>query len=306
MAQFFLNSIQYEMGENVFEYTEIESLDSILANNAMPRNPNLFGWGNFFKTKGSVLDLGLKAARKTLEESGVHHGDICAVIFCSSHLAELDAEQTQDTYERIIQDLSIPDAHVVGVTLNHCTTLLTAICMAKGFLLSYPTKHVLLISSDKVADEKNRMSNYCIFSDSAVSLVVTSSLVKGFEIVGDGYGSKILSSSAGDIFSDLELYNKVGEEVLSRCGMTVNQLRMTFANNIFLPVVRIKETSLGLAHEKLYINNIFLKGHCFAADSLINLFDYCNENDCTANDKFALTANSRGLRAYMILENLKI
>jgi 3-oxoacyl-[acyl-carrier-protein] synthase-3 len=104
------------------------------------------------------------------------------------------------------------------------------------------------------------------------------------------------------VFADVQLYRSVHDNMVARYPFSTSEITKVFANNLFLPVLRVKETSIGLSTRQLYLDNVVRHGHCFSADPLINMHDYCANNSVKGGEKFLLTSNASGLRATLLVE----
>jgi 3-oxoacyl-[acyl-carrier-protein] synthase-3 len=82
----------------------------------------------------------------------------------------------------------------------------------------------------------------------------------------------------------------------------VSDLTKVFSNNLYLPVITLKEGSIGVNKSQLYLENVARFGHCFSADSVINLSDYMKTVGIQKGEYFALNSSAEGLRAQVLLQ----
>ncbi|MET8114551.1 hypothetical protein [Streptomyces prasinus] len=64
-------------------------------------------------------------------------------------------------------------AAFTGVTLNRCTNLLTGLRTAQALVAAGRHRGVLVVTTDRMTDEPQRMENFALFSDGAASALVS-------------------------------------------------------------------------------------------------------------------------------------
>ncbi|MEU3309712.1 hypothetical protein ABZ717_21710, partial [Nocardiopsis sp. NPDC006832] len=72
-------------------------------------------------------------------------------------------------------------------------------------------------------------------------------------------------------------------------------------NNLYLPIVSLKELQAGFAPEQLYLDNVTRFGHCFAADPLINLTDLDEAGELRDGGAYLLASSVPGIRTALLL-----
>jgi 3-oxoacyl-[acyl-carrier-protein] synthase-3 len=296
-----LCAIHYALGEDRKCYREAVGCSSAVAKGIVPILPDLFGWGNYYRTEKDILDLGLTAGKKSLEESGIDRRAISAVLFCCVRF-EKDEGDFAAMVSNLIRNLDISRAVPIGVTLNNCMSLLSAISLANCMVESGRYHSVLIISADKVRDESSRLSPFALLSDMAVSCVITRQTVPGFSVLA----CSILPSNVDDLeynsISDELVYRQVAEELVLMSGVSLSEIRQFFGSNVFKPITLAKEGRLGIRPEQCYLDNVERKGHGFAGDTLISLMDYIRDNGVREGDKFALSTDAPNLRGSIFIE----
>jgi 3-oxoacyl-[acyl-carrier-protein] synthase-3 len=296
MKNIILAGGEYVLGDQAMNYTEAKGFSDI----KMPDKPDLWGWGSFYKASGDVLDLKIAAAAKTLEAVSVDPKDVGAVLFCSMHFPPPPQGHTKKV-KTFLEALRLGNAYPVGVTLNGCNTLLSAIDMASAMITSRDLRHVLVIAGDAVQDENERFQSYGIFSDAATSCLVTSQPVEGYDIVRSAFAVDPASMRQEAGFSS-DLAVSASRKVFEGTGMRVEDVAMSFSNNIFIPITLLKEQDAGLDPSQIYTRNVKRIGHCFSSDPLINLIDYAHENTIQEEQLFMLSGDSPGLRHSILLK----
>lgn len=305
MSKAVLHSINYAMGETESSYHEIPGFHKMLSDNCLPNTPALFGWGSYFSSEKDIIDLGLLAARKTLAVSSVSSDDIDTILFCSTDYSSLGA-RSSERYTQLVRELQLVNAYPIGITLNACTTVVSALQIAETLLRRPESNHILIVSADKIADEKNRCSNYAIFSDGAVSCVLSKNYVSGFEVRDVVLNTDYLLMSGSPDIKDLELYQRAMGELLSKERITNSDIKKVFSSNIYSLISNFKEARVGVRKEQLYQEQVSVLGHCFSADPLINLCEYSRRSSLGSEDYYLLTADGLGLRALALLRYIDV
>ena len=146
--------------------------------------------------------------------------------------------------------------------------------MATALVASGRHRTVLVITTDRVADEADRMEQFALFSDGAASCLVAA----------DPYGTpvyEIVSCASAQDNTNLDpsreissdLARVVNESLLKAGGLALPEVEGLLHANLFLPIVTMKERQAGFSAGQLDTGNVTRVGHCFGADPLINLLD---------------------------------
>jgi 3-oxoacyl-[acyl-carrier-protein] synthase III len=300
-----LHSIRYALGENRRLYSDIEGFERIRIEYRIPNAPSLLGLGAYFQTDKDVITLGMRAASETLDQSGVHRGEVDYVLFCSADYSSVGA-RPGDGYKRLLRELGLTNAYPVGLTLNGCTCALAALRMAASLLSDSTVRNVLVISADKLTCESNRVSRHAIFSDGAVSCLVSKASNSGFELVDTVLRSDVsVLTKEGEEQDDLQLFRSAMSTLVSRSSVMPEDIEMVFSGNIYTAISQYKEAAhgLGIKKSQLFVANVPKVAHSFAADALINLADYSASVEPTGK-YYLLTATSVGLRGLSLLRSM--
>lgn len=290
-----LIGISYELGEESRNYLELEGRTEALARYRMVDNPALWGWGQFHKTQRPASELALASARKTLAAARLTAGDIGAVILCSTSFPAGDGVHL-GYCNTVLGELALFNKPTFGMTLNRCGTLLSAISVAAD-LVAARREAVLVICADVIANEPDRFQNYAILSDSASSCVVTADGHAGYGIVHKIHTSAhaTINDTGGGLAHD------ASQRLLAASGNDPRSIGKVFHDNLFLPVISMREQMAGFSKDQLYLDNIAAVGHCFASDSLINLATYRQHNTFSPSTLIGLVSGTPGLRTAIFL-----
>jgi 3-oxoacyl-[acyl-carrier-protein] synthase-3 len=297
-----IHSIHYIMGEQEHTYQEALSFNKLIKERKIFNDPNIFGWGNYYSTESSPLDLGIATAKKTLMLSERPTDIIDTVLFCSTRFSPSDSGR-EILYSDLLNKLQIPRAFPIGLTLNGCTNLISAIDIAYALLSRDSCNNILIISADKIANEETRFSNYALFSDAAVSFVLSKENVNGgFKVVDIALCADLQSTDNNSPTNDEPLYKRCIDRIMSKNNFRLADVKKLFPSNIFSPITSTKEMRAGIKKNQLFLDNVPKLGHCFSADPIINLHSFSKINILTDKDYFLLSADSVGLRGLALLQ----
>jgi 3-oxoacyl-[acyl-carrier-protein] synthase III len=272
----FLRGASYVLGERETDHTAIANLGELADRFRMAPDAGLWGWGGIRTTSRELEELAADAGVATLAAAAIGPSSIDALVLCSNRIPG-PAEGHGRLVEQILTGIGLPDIPCYGQNLNRCVNLLAGLDVARAFVVSGRYRRVLVITTDKVADGADRMSQFALFSDGAASCVVAadpgeSSAAGSYELLGCATAQDTASLEwTSQISSDLA--RDVNDRLLAPSGLTLGDIAGLMHANLFKPLVVMKERQAGFSARQLYLDNIRRIGHCFAADPLINLAD---------------------------------
>lgn len=296
-----LSGPRYVLGEAEVHHSAIPGLAERAQDFRMVNKPGLWGWGTVRRTSRSLADLAIESGRATLEAAGFDPAGVDALILSSTNFPG-DARTHGSFVETITTGLRLPDAAFTGLTLNRCTNLLAAIDVATALVASGRWRTVLVITTDKVGDERARVEKFALFSDGAASCL----------IAADGYRSpayEVVACACAQQNRDLDwsyeissdLARVVNEALLKQGGLDLGEVDGLMHANIFIPLLVTKERQAGFSPGQLDTSNTPRVGHCFAADPLINLIDRAAAGQVRDGGHYLLAASLPGVRYGILL-----
>jgi 3-oxoacyl-[acyl-carrier-protein] synthase III len=295
-AQARLTAIAYELGEDENEYHELPGRAAALARFQMVDDPTLWGWGRYRRTRRDVRHLAVASARKTLAVAEIAPGEVGMVILCSTSFPDGTGVHL-DYCNLVLGELGLLDAFTFGMTLNRCGTMLGALRMAEIAIASRRLDNVLVISADCVADEATRLQNYALFSDAASSCLVTASGVAGHDILHAGHAAQVstINDTGGALAAD------ANRRMCRALGEDARLFKRVFHDNLFLPIVCMREQMAGFSQRQLFLDNIVAIGHCFSSDPLINFATHGSRDPLPPGSVVGLFSGTPGLRSGLVL-----
>lgn len=294
-----LTAPHYVLGELEEDHTAITGFTERVAEFRMKPRASLWGWGTIRRTERAIEDLAVESGAATLASAGLDPAAVESVVLCSTGFP-VGTGVHGAFVERILTGLGIADADFVGVGLNRCTNLLAGVQVADAYVRAGRHRRVLVITTDRVADEPTRMDKFALFSDGAASCLVTGEDTGGYELLGCASATR---ASELDWANEInpELSTRVNEQLLKPHDLAVTDLAGLMHTNVYKPVVYLKEMQAGFEAGQLYLDNITRLGHCFAADPLINLVDRDRAGQLVDGAHYLLAASVPGSRAGVLL-----
>ena len=298
----FLHGPRYELGEEVVYHTGIANLEAQAARFGLVPNPRLWGWGTFRRSARSLEELAIASGAATLRAAGMEPSSLAALILCSTRIP-VPSEDHGRFAGTVISGLGLGDVPYYGQTLNRCVNLLAALDLAGALVAAARYRRILCVTTDRVADEDDRMGGFALFCDGAASCVVSSDAAgpDAYRVLGCATAQNTATLDAShEISSDLA--REVNERLLTPRGMKLGDIAGLLHLNLFTPLVVMKERQAGFSAEQLYQENISRNGHCFAADPLINLADRAAAGEVRAGAHYMLAASVPGSRIGVLLQ----
>ncbi|MFG2942630.1 3-oxoacyl-ACP synthase [Streptomyces sp. NPDC048282] len=298
-----LGGAAYVLGETELHHSRIEGLAERARELAMVPKAELWGWGNVRRTERTLQDLAVEAGRATLTTADVDPADVDALILCSTRFP--GGPRTHGAFtDDILTGIGLTAATCTGVTLNRCTNLLVGVGLAHALVTAGQHRRVLVVTTDRITDERTRMENFALFSDGAAACLVAAAeagpLDGAHEIVACAHLQRPGTLDWSHEISP-DLAREVNDRILTPLDMKTGDLDHLVHPNLYTPVVVLKERQAGFAPQQLFTDNITRIGHCFAADPLINLADLGTAGRLRAGGHQLLASSVPGARAAVLL-----
>lgn len=291
--------VAYELGEQELSYADILGVQGTLSRHGLHDDPELWGFGRFRRTQRDPAELALASMRRTLALSGAEAGDIDAVVLCSVVFPS-GVRAQRELAHRILDGLAVHSVPLMGLTMSRCATLACGLRMADDLLASQRYRTILVASCDAVSDESDRVEPFAIFSDAAASCLLSSTPGEGFELLHTVQASQSTASDSDGPDAGGRLAARANRQ-LEDAGLAPRSLHKVFHDNLFKPIVSLREQLAGFGPGQLYLDNISAIGHCFGCDPLINLADYCRTSRPQEGALLGLFSSTPGVRTGVVL-----
>jgi 3-oxoacyl-[acyl-carrier-protein] synthase III len=322
MSTAYLSGASYVLGEREADYTAIDNLDELTEKLGLAPNPGLWGWGSIRISERDLEEMAADTGAATLRAAGLDASSIDALVLCSNRIPGV-AEGHGRFVQRVLTGIGLGDIPCYGQYLNRCVNMLAGLDVARAFVASGRHRRVLLITTDRVAEGADRMSQFALFSDGAASCVVTADGRDGdggtggdhdssdrdssrecFELLGCATAQDTASLEwTSQISSDLA--RTVSDALLGPASLKLGDVSALMHANLFKPLLVMKERQAGFSPAQLYLDNIPRFGHCFAADPLISLVDRAALGHLDAGSYCVLASSVPGSRIGALLKRVR-
>lgn len=284
------------------DHTEIEGFADFVDERRMVPDARMWGWGAVHRTALDTAALAVRAGRRTLRAAAVEPGEVDALVLCSTTFpAEVAAHG--ELVGSVLRGLELGSVPVTGITLNRCANMLTGLQVAATMVAGGRHRTVLVITADRVAAESARITDFALFSDGAAGCLVTQAsdgAPESYEWVADAYAQDPAALGRSNEIS-ADLARTANQRLFAETGIGVEAIDGLLHNNIYLPIVTMKEVQAGFDQSQLDTSNIARVGHCFAADPLINLVDRWSAGTIRTGGLYLLASSVSGLRVGILL-----
>ncbi|MGW1276092.1 3-oxoacyl-ACP synthase [Streptomyces tsukubensis] len=300
----FLLAPRYVLGETEEPYTAVPDLAGQVARYGIPMAPGTWGWGSFFRTSRDTAELAVASGTATLAAAGADPETVDGLIVCSSSFPE-GVDDHAGLVGAVLRGLGLArTGFTCGVTLNRCNNLLAGLRVAEALVRSGSHRLVLVVTTDRVLDESQRLEKFALFSDGAASCLVGAS-----EQGPERERLTVLATASAqdpEVLGrldriDARLSVAVNERLERAAGVPSEKVTALLPANLVRPLITMKERQAGFGLDRMRTGNIERLGHCFAADPLINLADLLATGEAADDGLYLLASSVPGARHGVLL-----
>ncbi len=256
--------------------------------------------------------LALEAATTLLEEQNIAPADVDAMFYCgtpsvafaaggsaadsSAHIATMRRFQYPAT--RLQYDLGLEHASTIALDQLACTTLFSAVRLARTLCAAGDARRVLCVASEFFPSDAGREAIYNCTSDAACALLVDASgdrnRIASAVHVTKGYYWDCEAMRNEIVASYFPTARHVIDDALRRAGWKASDVSLVLPHNISARSWEILLGLVGIPRERLWDRNIARVGHTLAGDNFINLRDALDAGRVSPGDRVLLFAYGYG------------
>jgi 3-oxoacyl-[acyl-carrier-protein] synthase-3 len=264
-------------------------------------------------TDESPFDLALEAGRTLLEEERIDpdsvdlliHGGVPGPLGFEPAAGCWDtgtAARTTARFKypatRLAYELGLTNAGVFGLSQLACTTLFSAVRIARGMCHAGDTRRVLCINSEFYPPDSGRETLFNCTSDAAVALLVEQGgerlVVRGSSQITKGYYWDCDALRNEIVASYFPTSRYAVQQVLADAGWDSADVDWVIPHNVSRRSWDVLMGLLQLPNAALWADNIARNGHTLAGDNFINLADAIAAGQIDRGDKLLLFSYGYG------------
>jgi 3-oxoacyl-[acyl-carrier-protein] synthase III len=307
-----VTAIEYVLGSEAVSLEELETRELLETQANKLRE---FGFQCVRMSREPSYELGLQAARKLLQSCAVDPETVDAVFYVGAtpdSQALLTADPRSAFNYPVAQlqyELELTRAFTMGVSQLGCAGLMTAVSLARSFLLSSEcASRVLCVSADVLPAENKREMIYNVISDGACAVLVEKggarNRIMGYRQITKGYYWDLTTKKNEIAAAYFPTARAIMQDILRESGIDWPAVGIILPHNVSLRSWEILLGLVGAPAEKLFSANIGRFAHVIAADNWINLRDAMESGKVRPHDKLLLFTFGFGANwACMLLEH---
>lgn len=297
-----ISGIAYSLGEHSYSYEELPKFHEKVNAFGMPNDAALWGWGQYRRTLRDPVELAIESACLTLNQTNIDSTEVDVVILCAAASIPSNIASPASFQRQLLGELNLENKPFFALTLNQCATLLMGLKLASTLVSSEKFLNILVLGLDAISSEEMRFDRFAIFSDAASSCLISREMKFGYEISNSIWlGELVTNIDLPDI--GIDLASKMTQMLKIPDG--VKSISKVFHDNLFIPIVTMREQMAGFLPQQLFHSNISRIGHCFTSDPLINLVDFTSNTTTNSKSLFLLACSVPGIRVGLLLNKIE-
>ncbi|AXG70226.1 3-oxoacyl-(acyl carrier protein) synthase III [Kordia sp. SMS9] len=301
----YMSGVSCTLGEKKYNFREIEEFQELIKKFGLTDKPDYWNWGNFHKAEKTLFEQAEITIAKTLNTISIAPEDIELVFFCCS-APGTDFSKVNTSLGNILVKNNISQVQIIGQNIGGCTSIFHVLRVAEALISQKLYKNILVVASDKVPKDSDRMYQFGIYSDCASSFLLSSEEKKGYKLknVCVATDTKLMSGVMENRDSHFIHLNEVHSNLRTTDEFDKTKIEKVFMTNVFKPIMNINLSRLGYKSHQHFYDNIATTGHCFATDPLLNLITYENNSEMPSQTNYLLAAIASGHAAFASIEKV--
>lgn len=280
----YIGGFSYEVGEHEYD---IERLRSLRDNQVQIQKFKEAGFAKFRTSDLSIFELAARCMKKLFDKVAIAPSAIDAFILSTSSLGAID-NIDHGRLCRFLLENGLVNAFPLVSSFSFCGNFLTAVHKGYQGIRAGDYKHVLVVTTDVIAESSTRIAppDIAVGSDGASACLLSIDNFSGYELRSI---HQVANAAAGmfDPDKDFLHYTKaVGQgirQVTAKTFTGSEESRKTisrvFTHNYSHNICRSYCRLLQIPESKVSLDNVGRYGHVCAADLCINFCDFLEMNN---------------------------
>jgi 3-oxoacyl-[acyl-carrier-protein] synthase III len=284
MEKIYIGGFSYEVGEH--EYG-IERLRSLKGNETQIRKFKDAGFAKYRTTDLNIFELAASCMKKLFAKVNIDPKEIDAFILSTSSLGAID-NITHLQLCRFMLDNGLVNAFPLVSSFSFCGNFLTAVHKGYQGIRAGDYKHVLVVTTDVIAQSSTRIAppDIAVGSDGASACLLSVNNYSGYELQAI---HQIAAAPAGMLDPDKDFlhYTKAVGQGIRQVAASIfagreesrKSISQVFTHNYSHNICRSYCRLIQIPESKASLENVGRYGHVCAADLCINLCDFLEANN---------------------------
>jgi 3-oxoacyl-[acyl-carrier-protein] synthase III len=287
-----IKSVYANIGQLSNWYRTIPNIDTHIIEIGIPDEEELWGWGTFRKFALNPVDQCRNDFSRLLDELEATNTPIDSVIICGA--CKWDDDQLFGLVEELIQGRRcLLNSALEAIQGYDCVNVLKAIDLART-KIDQGDENILILAADCVENDQYRFRRFCLFSDFTLGLVISNDIEAcAYQLINTHTEADPNPITGTNEITSRNLDAEVINALLLDSGIKSDSVDKLFYINLYEPIVNMRGNEFGVGASSIYIESIRSNGHCFGADPIINLLNYCSSEPFKQDDLFLLAASSK-------------
>ena len=194
--------------------------------------------------------------------------------------------------------LQAPNANVIGLNQQACTSVLGSIRIARALLLTEPSlEKILCVSADRFPENAIYEQAYNLISDGASAFTV-SRKPTGYRVLGSAAltnGALAQASDDETVGTYFNFTHQVITKAAANSGIDIRDIDWVIPQNTNMKAWQILARVLGIPFTKICCQTLGDVGHIISSDNIVNLVHLANSGAIKSGDRLLLCMAGYGL-----------
>lgn len=260
------------------------------------------GCATYRRMSAPIAGYVVDAIRRTLQDAAVSAADVDHIVFATSESTR--ALLSSDFAIEVLNTVGLVDCVPYLVSFQRCCGSLTALRFARLSFADPDVTRVIVVSVDSTADDRDRLQSYAVFSDAAVSCLLSDRTPGLVRLVSSAMHVDQDGLSGSDTFVSRQKVSARALSVALRAGgLHLDQVTKVFGANLHRPLTLFNATSAGIQPGRLhFVDTLAAYGHCGNSDWMINLVDYHQKFGIHPGEIYLAQSSAQGFYGCALLE----
>src|SRR6266550_510819 len=280
---------------------DIPGFDALWSAESSDADFATMGCGSFRKMTGPAETYVVDCVRRTLEHHGASPADVDRIVFATTDacLARLG----RDFALTVLQTVGLVDCVPVVLSFQQCCSSLAALAYGWELFSDPAVDNVVVVSVDFTTDDSDRVRSFALFSDAAVSCLISRTGESRLRLVSSAVHVDFAGLVGRDSFASRQQVAQASYAAVLRAGgQPLDRVTKIFPTNLYKPVTLFNATVAGIHKSKLHFaETLRAYGHCANCDWMINLVDYESRVGIRPGETYLAQASAPGFFACGLL-----